>query len=98
MLLTFTTRRILYLLYQEGSLGSIILQAKSTLGPIVLGRLVQVCRFRFKLTSRSFADLFLIGQDNTDAQCTIGYVPSLLEGDINDHPGPYDGVLMGCNK
>ncbi|KXN91092.1 Lipase [Leucoagaricus sp. SymC.cos] len=36
------------------------------------------------------------GQDNTDADCTIGYVPNIFSGDPNDHGGPYDGVLMGC--
>ncbi|KAG6909905.1 hypothetical protein DXG01_014425 [Tephrocybe rancida] len=36
------------------------------------------------------------GQDNTDSQCTIGYVPNILSGDSGDHGGPYDGVSMGC--
>lgn len=35
------------------------------------------------------------GQDNTNAECTIGYVPNIFEGDANDHGGPYDGVSMG---
>ncbi|KAK7685758.1 hypothetical protein QCA50_011104 [Cerrena zonata] len=38
------------------------------------------------------------GQDSNATECTISYVPNLFVGDINDHPGPYDGVLMGCNK
>ncbi|RDB18517.1 Lipase [Hypsizygus marmoreus] len=36
------------------------------------------------------------GQDNTNSQCTIGYVPNIASGDVNDHGGPYDGVSMGC--
>ncbi|RDB18514.1 Lipase [Hypsizygus marmoreus] len=36
------------------------------------------------------------GQDNTNGECTIGYVPNLLAGDPGDHSGPYDGVSMGC--
>ncbi|RXW16322.1 hypothetical protein EST38_g9543 [Candolleomyces aberdarensis] len=35
------------------------------------------------------------GQDNTNAQCTIGYVPNIAEGSILDHLGPFDGVSMG---
>ncbi|TEB21996.1 lipase [Coprinellus micaceus] len=35
------------------------------------------------------------GQDNTDAECTIGYVPNVLSGDAGDHGGPYDGVSLG---
>jgi len=36
------------------------------------------------------------GQDNTDADCTIGYVPNLWSGEPNDHGGPYGGVSLGC--
>lgn len=36
------------------------------------------------------------GQDNTDDQCTVGEVGDLLEGDTDDHSGPYDGVTIGC--
>ncbi|KAK0462403.1 alpha/beta-hydrolase [Desarmillaria tabescens] len=36
------------------------------------------------------------GQDNTDDQCTVGEVGNLLEGDTDDHSGPYDGVTIGC--
>jgi hypothetical protein len=36
------------------------------------------------------------GQDNTNSQCTIGYVPNVLAGDPGDHSGPFDGVNMGC--
>lgn len=36
------------------------------------------------------------GQDNTDGHCTIGYVLNIFKGDIRDHEGPYDGVMIGC--
>ncbi|KAF8997851.1 lipase class 3 family protein [Cyathus striatus] len=35
------------------------------------------------------------GQDNTDSRCSTGDVSNILEGDINNHDGPYDGVMMG---
>ena len=34
------------------------------------------------------------GQDNTDAQCTVGDVKNLLVGHLSDHDGPYNGVVM----
>ncbi|KAI0731001.1 lipase [Earliella scabrosa] len=36
------------------------------------------------------------GQDNTNAQCTVGDVKNIFEGDTGDHDGPYNGVEMGC--
>jgi len=36
------------------------------------------------------------GEDNTDSNCGIGYVPNILAGETGDHAGPYDGVHMGC--
>ncbi|KAI0833785.1 lipase [Trametes gibbosa] len=38
------------------------------------------------------------GQDNTDAQCIVGSVPTLLDADVDDHDGLYDGVQMGCSS
>ncbi|KAJ2913344.1 hypothetical protein MD484_g7068, partial [Candolleomyces efflorescens] len=35
------------------------------------------------------------GQDNTNSQCTIGYVPNILVSDAGDHGGPFDGVSLG---
>ncbi|KAJ2921201.1 hypothetical protein H1R20_g15893, partial [Candolleomyces eurysporus] len=35
------------------------------------------------------------GQDNTNSQCTIGYVPNILVGNVGDHLGPYDEVYLG---
>ncbi|CAE6464733.1 unnamed protein product [Rhizoctonia solani] len=40
------------------------------------------------------------GRDNTDAKCSIGTVPNILVGDVNDHGGPYEGISIGsdgCN-
>lgn len=36
------------------------------------------------------------GQDNPSTQCSTGDVPTLAQGDLDDHDGPYDGVEMGC--
>ena len=36
------------------------------------------------------------GQDNTDAQCSIGDTTSILDSDIGDHDGPYNGINIGC--
>ncbi|THU88738.1 alpha/beta-hydrolase [Dendrothele bispora CBS 962.96] len=36
------------------------------------------------------------GQENTAAECTLGEVPTIFNGDANDHSGPYDGITMGC--
>lgn len=37
------------------------------------------------------------GQENTAADCTLGYVPTIFNGDANDHTGPYAGITMGCD-
>jgi hypothetical protein len=38
------------------------------------------------------------GQDNESTLCSTGAVPEIWDGDLSDHDGPYDGVLMnsGC--
>lgn len=36
------------------------------------------------------------GDDNDSDLCSTGDVPTIFEGDISDHDGPYDGVTMGC--
>lgn len=33
--------------------------------------------------------------DGTDAQCTDLTVPNVLDGDILDHLGPYEGIYIG---
>ena len=37
-----------------------------------------------------------IGQDNPSTQCIVGDVPTIYDGDLNDHDGPYNGIEMGC--
>jgi hypothetical protein len=40
--------------------------------------------------------LAYIGDDDaTDAQCTIASVPNVMEGNILDHLGPYEGIYIG---
>ncbi|PIL24821.1 hypothetical protein GSI_12707 [Ganoderma sinense ZZ0214-1] len=36
------------------------------------------------------------GQDNTSSQCTVGDVKNLLDGNLSNHSGPYNGVTMKC--
>ena len=33
-------------------------------------------------------------QDNASKECTLGDVPNILEGNLSDHNGLYDGVSM----
>ncbi|EIM86928.1 alpha/beta-hydrolase, partial [Stereum hirsutum FP-91666 SS1] len=35
------------------------------------------------------------GQDNESDLCTTGDVPTIFQGDEDDHDGPYDGVQLG---
>lgn len=36
------------------------------------------------------------GQDNTDAQCSIGDTPNIFVSDSNEHDGPYNGIIIKC--
>ncbi|KAH8995119.1 lipase class 3 family protein [Lactarius hatsudake] len=36
------------------------------------------------------------GHDNPSTLCSTGDVPTIFEGNTNDHNGPYDGISMGC--
>ncbi|KAK0188444.1 alpha/beta-hydrolase [Armillaria mellea] len=36
------------------------------------------------------------GQDNDDARCTVGETKNILESNVDDHPGPYGGIIIGC--
>jgi len=36
------------------------------------------------------------GQDNPSTQCSTGDVPNVLDGDLDEHDGPYNGITMGC--
>lgn len=33
--------------------------------------------------------------DGTDSQCTDQTVPNIFEGDIFNHLGPYNGIMLG---
>jgi hypothetical protein len=35
------------------------------------------------------------GQDNPSKHCSVGDTPSVIQGNVVDHVGPYDGILMG---
>lgn len=37
-----------------------------------------------------------VGHDNPSTQCEVGDTDLLLNFNLVDHAGPYDGVLMGC--
>jgi hypothetical protein len=36
------------------------------------------------------------GQDNPSTLCIVGDVPTILDGKLSDHDGPYNGITMGC--
>ncbi|KAF9562294.1 lipase class 3 family protein [Agrocybe pediades] len=36
------------------------------------------------------------GQDNPSTSCVVGAVPNIFAGKIDDHSGPYDGLIMDC--
>ena len=37
------------------------------------------------------------GHDNPSNLCIVGDVPTVFEGELSDHDGPYDdGIVMGC--
>ncbi|KAF8508907.1 Alpha/Beta hydrolase protein [Gautieria morchelliformis] len=36
------------------------------------------------------------GEDNDSNLCSTGDVPTVFEGNISDHDGPYNGITMGC--
>lgn len=35
------------------------------------------------------------GQDNSDSSCIVGAVPTLFNGNPDDHVGPYEGIYIG---
>ncbi|KAF8914462.1 hypothetical protein CPB85DRAFT_1375479 [Mucidula mucida] len=37
-----------------------------------------------------------LSQDNTDDACTTGAVPNIFDGDLNDHSGPFNGIVTRC--
>jgi hypothetical protein len=39
------------------------------------------------------------GKDNPSKLCIVGDVPTVFQGNLSDHDGPYYGdILMGCTK
>ncbi|KIJ65392.1 hypothetical protein HYDPIDRAFT_39340 [Hydnomerulius pinastri MD-312] len=36
------------------------------------------------------------GQDNPSTECSVGDVPIALLGNATEHPGPYNGIMLGC--
>lgn len=36
------------------------------------------------------------GQDNSNANCSVGAVPNVLVSDVGNHDGPYNGVETRC--
>ena len=45
------------------------------------------------LTDHNF--FFSIGQDNTSKMCSVGAVPEIFDGNVTQHSGPFDNVIMG---
>ncbi|TFK17672.1 lipase [Coprinopsis marcescibilis] len=41
--------------------------------------------------------LVCVGNDSKDPRCATGDVRNILDGSIEDHGGPYDGVNIGCD-
>lgn len=56
------------------------------------GSTVLVCcvQFEFTLTLLTFRE----GHDNPSSLCTAGDVNLVLNFQLSDHAGPYDGVMM----
>ncbi|KAF8075191.1 lipase [Lyophyllum atratum] len=83
--------------YVDGHASLSHINNQDDIVPIVPGRFLGFAHPRGEkhiLDSLAWEDC--PGQDNTDSQCTIGYVPNIFSGDSGDHSGPYDGVSMGC--
>jgi predicted lipase len=36
------------------------------------------------------------GQDNADARCIVGAVPSIFNAKFSDHSGPYNNIMLKC--
>ncbi|KAJ2913348.1 hypothetical protein MD484_g7062, partial [Candolleomyces efflorescens] len=64
--------------------------------PILPGRFVGFAHTRGEVhIVNSGAWISCPGQDNTNSECLIGYVPTLFNGNADDHVGPYDGITFG---
>ncbi|KAN0132757.1 alpha/beta-hydrolase [Lactarius tabidus] len=38
------------------------------------------------------------GQDNPSTDCIVGAVPGVIESNLTNHDGPYNGIVMGCSQ
>ncbi|KAJ6485727.1 hypothetical protein C8R45DRAFT_997642 [Mycena sanguinolenta] len=38
-----------------------------------------------------------LGQENESRLCSVGAVPDILSGSIEEHDGPYDEVEISCD-
>jgi hypothetical protein len=48
------------------------------------------------LTGARGGSLFFSGQDNPSDLCIVGDVRNIFEGHIDDHHGPYGGIMINC--
>lgn len=39
---------------------------------------------------------FAEGSENTSPLCTDGVVTNIFKGNVSNHDGPYNGIVMGC--
>jgi len=37
-----------------------------------------------------------IGDDNSSPYCSSGDVANVIVGEVKDHDGPYDGIMISC--
>ncbi|KAJ2928530.1 hypothetical protein H1R20_g8554, partial [Candolleomyces eurysporus] len=64
--------------------------------PILPGRFVGYAHTEGEIhIVKSGAWVSCPGQDNTNSECLIGYVPTLFNGNAGNHLGPYDGITFG---
>ncbi|KAG2129110.1 Alpha/Beta hydrolase protein [Suillus clintonianus] len=70
---------------------------KKDIVPIVPGRFMGFSHVQGEVHIVSPGDAYECPGDDdaTDALCTIQSVPNVLEGDILDHLGPYQGIYIG---
>ncbi|KAF9454436.1 lipase class 3 family protein [Macrolepiota fuliginosa MF-IS2] len=84
--------------YVDAHISLTHINNKDDIVPIVPGRFLDFAHVPGEIhILNDLSWIFCPGQDNEDANCTIGYVPNIFSGDTDDHSGPYDGVKMGCS-
>ncbi|KAH9479276.1 Lipase [Psilocybe cubensis] len=83
--------------YVNAKADMVRINNKKDIVPIVPGRFVGFAHTEGEIHITSSGTwLSCPGQDSTDAGCTIDAVPNILAGDVDDHSGPFDGVMIGC--